>query len=203
MADYREHIRAGVQWYAAFLVIGLALWAFRSALPVDAAEFLIPISADFINSVFAIGLCFVIAVLSSLFPDIDTKSKGQLLFYRLFLATDFALILLFYLKNDKRFLEGAAFLGLAAMFPLIGKHRGWTHARISALILPAPLLFVPMAIQSKVVWDGLPYFLAAFFGYASHLSQDGILFGQRAVKQRGPVSTARFPLSEPESTRRP
>src|SRR5690606_38041463 len=68
---------------------------------------------------FALGL-YVVAALFALWPDVDTNSKGQDIFF----GTAFIFNVL--LVATGRF-EAAAYLGLLAMTPIIGKHRGWTH----------------------------------------------------------------------------
>ena len=56
--------------------------------------------------------------------------------------------------------------------PILAKHRGWTHYRTTAVLLPLPLLLVPIyAFQGSLV-DGVPYYLAAVTGYFSHLFFD-------------------------------
>ena len=60
------------------------------------------------------------ALIGSLFPDLDTKSKIQILFYRLLAII---ILLLFYLKSWLNLL----FLIPILIFPLIIHHRGITH----------------------------------------------------------------------------
>jgi len=175
MSGYADHVRAGVRFYDVFLALALGLWVAGSHLPIDGSAYLLPIGATAVRSVLAVALCVVIAVLASLAPDVDIKSKGQLLFYRGFLAVDVALLVLFYTRQDLRFLEGAAFLGLLGVFPLLGKHRGWTHSRFALLLLPAPLIVLPLVVYGEPVWLGVPYYLAGLIGYASHLHLDGRL----------------------------
>jgi len=62
------------------------------------------------------------------------------------------------------------------MLPMIGKHRGMTHSKITAVIVCLPFLLLPMFFQSKLTFIGLPYFVAALIGYLSHLLFDGKLF---------------------------
>jgi hypothetical protein len=81
-----------------------------------------------------VGL-FVIAILFGLFPDIDTNSKGQDIFYGLAFIAD---ILLIY---DGR-ITAAAFLGLLAMTPILSHHRGWTHSKPAMLLVPLPIVIV-------------------------------------------------------------
>ena len=179
MANHAEHVRAGVRAYLVLLLVAFGLWVARGSLPVDGSAYLFPWAPGVAATALGVGVGVVLAVLGALFPDVDIKSKGQILFYRVFVAVDVALILLFYLRNNLRYLEASAFLGLAAAFPLIGKHRGWTHSRLAMLVMPTPLLLVPMALAREVVWTGAPYYAAAVVGYASHLYKDRLLFRLR------------------------
>ncbi|HCQ03768.1 MAG TPA: hypothetical protein DIT99_25140, partial [Candidatus Latescibacteria bacterium] len=56
-----------------------------------------------------------VGLLSACFPDVDTESKSQQLFYRLLIIVD----LWFLLEGNYK---AAALLGFGAMVPLLGKH---------------------------------------------------------------------------------
>jgi len=60
------------------------------------------------------------AILGSLFPDIDTQSKGRKIFYSLFIVL--LLICLFYQKTVY-----ALYLSGASLCPLVMRHRGLFH----------------------------------------------------------------------------
>jgi uncharacterized integral membrane protein len=123
-----------------------------------------------------VGL-FVIAVLFALFPDVDTNSVGQNIFFGI------AFIAMIILIVAGKF-EPAAYLGLLAMMPVIGKHRGWTHHKLAMFLVPAPILIIPY-LHNQHVWTlGLLIYGAAVAGYFSHLLLDGqiirsIRFGSR------------------------
>ncbi|HSH18502.1 MAG TPA: metal-dependent hydrolase [Candidatus Saccharimonadales bacterium] len=123
-----------------------------------------------------IGL-FVIAVLFGLFPDIDTNSKGQNIFYGVALAADIMLIL------DGR-MEAAAFLGLLAMLPVVGKHRGWTHSKPAMLLIPAPIVVIPYFYNPAILDTALLIYGAAVTGYFSHLLFDGMIWKKFRIKGR-------------------
>lgn len=112
-----------------------------------------------------VGL-FIIAILFGLFPDIDTNSKGQNIFYGLALVADIFLIL-------KGRLEAAAYLGLAAMTPALGHHRGWTHSKPAMLLVPSPIVIAPLLHNSHFWNIALLAYGAAVIGYFSHLLFDG------------------------------
>lgn len=115
-----------------------------------------------------LGGLFVVAVLFGLFPDIDTNSKGQHIFYGLALAADIWLIL------DGR-MVAAAFLGLLAMTPIVGKHRGWTHSKLAMLLVPAPIVVLPYLYNPQLLDTTIIIYGAALVGYFSHLLFDGYI----------------------------
>jgi hypothetical protein len=122
-----------------------------------------------------IGL-FVVAVLFGLFPDVDTNSMGQNIFFGLAFVAEIVLIV------AGKF-EPAAYLGLLAMTPIVGKHRGWTHSKLAMLLVPAPILVTPY-LHNQHVWTlGLLIYGAAVTGYFSHLLLDGLIF--RAIRFKG------------------
>lgn len=114
-----------------------------------------------------VGL-FVVAILFALFPDVDTNSMGQNIFFGI------AFIAMIILIVSGKF-EPAAYLGLLAMTPIIGKHRGWTHHKLAMFLVPSPILIVPY-LHSHEVWTvGLLIYGAAVVGYFSHLLLDGLI----------------------------
>ncbi len=187
MSMFREHWIGGLVVYTSFFAISLGI-----AL---AGVFVFQQPTDW-NPTVSLGplkivACFVIAVLSGLWPDVDTKSKSQQIFYRLFLISNVILIY-------KGYYAISAFFGLFAMFPLIGNHRGWTHSRLTMLLLPAVFLILPiyfqrdqldrhelLAAQNLILLKaGLPFYTASLIGYATHLHLDGILLRSRKAQRR-------------------
>lgn len=154
MAGYKGHITAGII-FGVVLLIGLAFTPLAAALSLE---------QKLVKGIVVLWL----AVLFALFPDVDIKSKGQLLFYRIFILLDLLLLL-------QKFYVEAALLGFLAMLPIISKHRGWTHTVWAMLLIPAPILLGPMYLAREPVLDGLPFYLGAVAGYLSHLVADGML----------------------------
>ncbi len=108
-------------------------------------------------------LCFTL--LGSLFPDIDTKSKGQKLFYK-FIFVVFLLLLV-----QKHFVA-LAMLSLLACIPLVVSHRGLCHKIWFVIGVP-----VGMIIYCKLFFPHYAFliFWDAFFfciGALSHLWLD-------------------------------
>jgi hypothetical protein len=121
-----------------------------------------------------IGL-YVVAVLFGLFPDVDTNSMGQNIFFGL------AFIVMVMLIIAGKF-EPAAYLGLLAMTPIIGKHRGWTHHKLAMFLVPSPILIIPYLHNHEIWTVGLLIYGAAVAGYFSHLLLDGLIFKRFRVK---------------------
>ena len=187
MSMFREHWIGGLVAYTSFFAVSLGttltgFFAFRLPLDWNPTVSVEPLK---------IAACFAIGVLSGLWPDVDTKSKSQQIFYRLFLISNVVLIY-------KGYYAISAFFGLFAMLPLIGNHRGWTHSKLTMLLLPAIFIIVPLYFQRDqldrnellaaqnlvLLKEGMPFYTAGLIGYATHLHLDGILLQSRKAQRR-------------------
>ncbi|MDD4952928.1 MAG: metal-dependent hydrolase [Desulfovibrionaceae bacterium] len=158
MPGYKGHLAGGL------FVAGVGLFALYSLGWVQERHWFMAALA---------GFC----LMGALFPDVDTDSVAQRLFYLLIVAVVCGLIV------QRRF-ELAAYLGLFAMLPCLGKHRGWTHSWWAALLVPAPILATPYLLKfpyNQVLpgyvfeydWTAfVPFYLAFVIGYLSHLFLD-------------------------------
>ena len=200
MSMFREHWIGGLVAYSIFFIISfittLAVPILYDSVPQEWNPTIPPVS-DFVKIV---G-CFAVAVLFGLWPDVDIKSKSQKIFYSVLFALNVVLIVFL-----QKYLE-SALLGLFAMLPIMSKHRGWTHAKITMILLPSVFLFIPIyAAHSEWEtdgnlidifnalrgWEGLkdtvrigfPFYVASFIGYAMHLHLDGILFRSRKAQRQ-------------------
>jgi len=157
MSGYRGHIAGAIAVNGAYVAaVKLAPTSVldRSGIALDDWQLLI-------------GL-FVIAVLFGLWPDVDTNSMGQNIFFGLAFIADIILI-----ATGK--LEAAAYLGLLAMTPIVGKHRGWTHSKLAMVLVPLPILLVPFIHNQHLLPQTLLIYGAAVAGYFSHLLLDGLI----------------------------
>lgn len=200
MSMFREHWIGGLVAYSAFftisLIITFAVPILYDTVPQEWNPTIPPVR----DIVKIIG-CFVVAILFGLWPDVDIKSKSQKIFYTVLFALNVVLIVFF-----QKYLE-SALLGLFAMLPIMSKHRGWTHAKVTMILLPSVFLLIPIyaaysewetngtlidALTALREWEGLmgaihsgfPFYVASFIGYATHLHLDGILFRSRKAQRR-------------------
>ncbi len=200
MSMFREHWIGGLVAYSAFFTVSLittfAVPIFYDTVPQTWNPTIPPVR----DIVKIIG-CFAVAVLFGLWPDVDIKSKSQKIFYTVLFTLNVVLIVFF-----QKYLE-SALLGLFAMLPIMSKHRGWTHAKVTMILLPSVFLLIPIyaaspewatngtfidAFTALREWEGLmeairsgfPFYVASFIGYATHLHLDGILFRSRKAQRR-------------------
>lgn len=164
VANYKGHIVGGLLCNTAYL----------GALQLIPGSILYKTSGILSHWQLVAGL-FVIAVLFGLWPDIDTNSKGQNIFYGLGFIVDVLLI-----ATGR--IEAAAYFGLLAMTPIIGHHRGWTHSRIAMVLVPLPIALVPYINKSSILPTALIIYGAAVSGYFSHLLFDGLIFKHFRVR---------------------
>lgn len=158
MAGWKGHVAGG------FICIGTYTAAI-SFLPIyKLAE-----AAGLMQDWHVMAVIFVVGALFAIFPDIDTNSKAQDLFFGIAFVLDVLLIVL-------GAIELAAYLGLIAMLPIISHHRGWTHRLWAMVIVPLPILIVPFLYKDTLLPITTIYYGAAVIGYGSHLLFDGLIW---------------------------
>ena len=164
MANYKGHIAGG-------LVCTTAYAAVLTFVPVERfAE-----SAGLLRNWQAMLAVFVIGILFGLFPDVDTNSKAQDIFFGIAFPLDILLLW-------QGYLQAAAYLGLIAMLPIVSHHRGWTHKKWAMLVVPLPILLVPYLYNDKILPASIVYYGAAVVGYFSHLLLDGLIWKHFRIK---------------------
>lgn len=102
---------------------------------------------------------FFCCIIGSLFPDIDTKSQGQMLFYKIIAIV---LLVLLYKKKIALFIWAA----LLALLPLLVHHRGLFHKIWFIIAFScASVFFVSHlypAVYSRLVFDAFFFAIGAF-----------------------------------------
>jgi membrane-bound metal-dependent hydrolase YbcI (DUF457 family) len=164
MAGYRGHIAGAIVFFLGYLGLLVYLYSMNAAYQQFSTLELLgyPVAM------------FALAIMFALWPDVDTNSKGQDVFYAIFLVADLFLI-------ATRNFEEAAYLGLFALLPVVSRHRGWTHSWWAMLLIPSPLLVLPYVLFPDRPLAGLPFYGAALVGYFSHLVLDGVAW--RALRR--------------------
>jgi hypothetical protein len=114
------------------------------------------------------GLC---TVAGSLFPDIDTKSKGQKLFY-----TMIAIVMLILFARGC--FDALALLALCALVPILVRHRGLFHRSWFIIIFA---LTVSYAGSLCLPAHAHAFLYDALFFIAGALSHIGLDMGIRRV----------------------
>ena len=119
-------------------------------------------------------------VFFALFPDLDTSSVPQRWFFRL------VFVVLLYLGWSQRY-ELATLVGILAVLPLLDHHRGWTHWKVSPLVVPLVLGIIYEYWRARQAWmsgfswenvtqllrDHAIYLVACMVGWYTHLLLDG------------------------------
>lgn len=164
MANYKGHIAGGA------VFTGVYTLAMLNAPVEQLAEY-----ASLLYDWQAMFAVFVIGMLFALFPDVDTNSKGQDLFYWIIFPLD---VLLVYAGQ----FQAAAYLGLIAILPILTHHRGWTHSKWAMLLIPLPIVLIPWLYSDAVLPISLVYYGAAVVGYFSHLFLDGLIWRRFRIK---------------------
>lgn len=143
MPGYRQHLIGGVALYLLLLVL----------------------LREQCSSSLVAGEWLVCALLGSLFPDIDIKSKGQQLFYTL---TGIAIVGLIF-SNRMHMLP---VIGIGAVVPPLVRHRGLFH-RAWFLVLLSGVIWIIAAFYAPEHREPL-FFDVLFFlsGALSHIWLD-------------------------------
>lgn len=164
MASYKGHIVGGAAFAGAYTVAMLLA-------PVEQLAEYAHLLYDW-QAIFAV---FIIGMLFSLFPDVDTNSKAQDIFFWIVFPLDALLIW-------QGYLQAAAYLGLIAMLPIVTHHRGWTHSKWAMFAIPLPIVLIPYLYNEKVLAISVIYYGAAVVGYFSHLLFDGLIWRRFRIK---------------------
>lgn len=143
MSNYRGHLFGGSLLYLAVLFV-FSLYSFDMPM---------------------LSLWFLSVLLGSLFPDVDTKSKGQKIFYR------FALCSILLLLIFQKFIPALIF-SIASFMPVLVRHRGIFHSATFSCLIIGGITFC--LSQIFVQYKFMIFSCGAFFllGIFSHLLLD-------------------------------
>ena len=119
-------------------------------------------------------------VFFALFPDLDTSSVPQRWFFRIVF---FALLCLGWIERY----DLATLVGILSVLPLLDHHRGWTHWKISPVVVSVLLGAIyeywraRHASMGEFAWDNVRalmegqwiFLVACISGWYTHLMMDG------------------------------
>ncbi len=144
MPNYKGHLAGGI---FAYLLSLYMIISYKSITLATGLEWLL------------------FCLLGSLFPDVDTKSKGQKIFYWVVLLL--AAVLLF----SER-LQGLLLLGALGIFPLLVRHRGIFHQLWFIILIPIAIAWLACGCwpncSTIIAFDALFFIIGAL----SHLWLD-------------------------------
>jgi len=146
MPGYRAHLVGGAVAY------GLTLFLLRS----------------YNVSVFLAAEWLLFCLVGSLFPDVDTKSKGQAILYKILFITMIVLAL------QRRFIP-MGIIGFFAIIPIVVRHRGLFHKFwfVVGLAMAAAILIGFYAPEySRIILFDTIFFTV---GVISHLFLDFVV----------------------------
>ena len=147
MPGYKAHVGWGASVYAVLLVL------FYKVLQTK-------------FSVFIALEWFFCCVLGALFPDIDIKSKGQGIFYRVVVV--FLLFLLW--RHD---IVAFVFVSMLSFVPLLVHHRGLFHKPWFVVVMPFSIAFIACQYQAVPCTNALLINILFFSaGALSHIVLD-------------------------------
>ena len=158
MPDYRTHIAGGVAAYALLLAIPLYLFGKHFDLDITLLAWLL-----------------ICAIAGALFPDIDIKSKGQMIFGKVAALLIVAGLLL----QNWLFLSS---LSIILLFPLIVHHRSVTHQLWFVLTVPLCMPILAALFSKNFIAPAFWGYLFFAAGATSHILLD---FGVVNSMRRG------------------
>jgi hypothetical protein len=139
MPNYKGHMWGGLFGYCLLLFFGSLYHA----------------------SFLTLGEWLVCTIAGSLFPDIDTKSKGQKIFYYLL-----CVVMVFYVVQSDY--ATATYVALAGFFPLLTKHRGVLHnwwAICAVVCIVSYSLMGSYPLMADRIMFNAAFFLAGVFSH--------------------------------------
>ncbi|MBF0237396.1 MAG: metal-dependent hydrolase [SAR324 cluster bacterium] len=126
-------------------VAGLAV--FSGAIPVtpEVLKQIMNAPLQHMNPVLMLLSIFAVTWFMSLFPDLDTASVPQRWFFRIMLI----ILGILYVKRQ---MDLFALVAFSVLLPVIHKHRGWTHWKITPWLVSAFLAIVYEYFRVQDAW---------------------------------------------------
>ena len=133
--NFQAHLQGGL--VAGSIAVGVALGTGYAEWQSDAWQRFLDQPLDFGQPISLLLSVFVTAVFMALFPDLDTTSVPQRWFFRAMFVT---LAILYFQKE----LEVFCLLAFVTLLPVMHKHRGWTHRKVTPWLV---------ALFLAIIWE--------------------------------------------------
>ncbi|HBM53181.1 MAG TPA: hypothetical protein DDZ97_08805 [Deltaproteobacteria bacterium] len=175
--NFQAHLQGGL--VAGSIAVGVALGTGYAEWQSDALQRFLDQPLDFGQPISLLLSLFVTAVFMALFPDLDTTSVPQRWFFRAM----FVMLAILYFQNE---LEVFCLLAFVTLLPVMHKHRGWTHWKVTPWLVALFLAIIweYFRVQDtwrdrfswENVWDALhsswAFVFACVLGHYTHLLLD-------------------------------
>lgn len=109
-------------------------------------------------------LAIPIAMIYSLLPDMDIKSKGSKIFFTIIL------IITTYLAYIQEYKIALTIFTLS-LIPQLFPHRKFTHSTIFAILFPIPVYYIFSHFNIQIEYF-IMFYISALLGYLSHIILD-------------------------------
>ena len=175
--NFQAHLQGGL--VAGSIAVGVALGTGYAEWQSDAWQRFLNQPLDFGQPISLLLSLFVTAVFMALFPDLDTTSVPQRWFFRAM----FIMLAILYFQKE---LEVFCLLAFVTLLPVMHKHRGWTHWKVTPWLVALFLAIIweYFRVQDtwrdrfswENVWDALhgswAFVFACVLGHYTHLLLD-------------------------------
>ena len=133
--NFQAHLQGGL--VAGSIAVGVALGTGYAEWQSDAWQRFLDQPLDFEQPISLLLSLFVTAVFMALFPDLDTTSVPQRWFFRAM----FVMLAILYFQKE---LEVFCLLAFVTLLPVMHKHRGWTHWKVTPGVV---------AVFLAIIWE--------------------------------------------------
>ena len=133
--NFQAHLQGGL--VAGSIAVGVALGTGYAEWQSDAWQRFLDQPLDFGQPISLLLSLFVTAVFMALFPDLDTTSVPQRWFFRAM----FVMLAILYFQKE---LEVFCLLAFVTLLPVMHKHRGWTHWKVTPWLV---------ALFLAIIWE--------------------------------------------------
>jgi hypothetical protein len=139
---FRGHLIGGT--VAGGVVVGIAAQSGIIAIDDFSLSALVEISSLQQSDIFTAITLFLLTLMMSLFPDLDTASVPQRWFFR---SAFVLLAVLLFLKQMDMF----AIVTFVLLLPLLHHHRGWTHSKLTPFAISILIVAVIIYLHSPLI----------------------------------------------------